>query len=179
MHSALAELRDLYAYNRWANRRILAAVAAVPADEAARDLGSSFPSLLATLSHVLSAEWIWLERWKGRSPAGFPDAGALASLPDLTRWWQTVEREQTGFLDHLLPSDLDEILEYRNTAGARFHAPLWQLMRHLVNHSTYHRGQVVTMLRQLGAAAPSTDLVLFHRELLDAATPASPIPAPA
>jgi len=177
--SALAELNDLYAYNRWANRRILSAIAAVPTDWITRDLGNSFPSLLATMSHILSAEWIWLERWKGRSPAGFPDAGALASLPDLTRWWQSVEREQSAFLDRLTPADLVESIDYRNTAGAPFRAPLWQLMRHVVNHSTYHRGQTVTMLRQLGAVAPSTDLVLFYREREDAAPPVPPAPVAA
>jgi uncharacterized damage-inducible protein DinB len=159
------EIQDLYAYNRWANRRILGAAGALPAGERARDLGSSFPSVQATLAHVLGAEWIWLERWNGRSPGGLLAGGDLDDWAELGRRWDDVEAAQARFVGSLTPPDLRRTVDYRTTDGTPYAAPLAQLLRHVVNHSTYHRGQVVTMLRQLGAAAPATDLVVYHREL--------------
>jgi uncharacterized damage-inducible protein DinB len=160
----LAEIHDLYAYNRWANRRILAAATVLPAEERGRDLGSSFPSVQATLTHVLGAEWIWLERWNGRSPAGFPADWELGDWAELERRWEDVERTQASFVGGLSEADLQRAVDYRTIDGTPYAARLGQLLRHVVNHSTYHRGQVVTMLRQLGHPAPTTDLVVYHRE---------------
>lgn len=161
------EIRDLYRYNAWANRRILTAVEGLTPGEVDRDLGSSFPSILTTLAHMASAEWIWLRRWKGTSPRGIPGDWDLTTLQALSDRWGEVEAELREFVEALGPGDLARTLVYRNTAGVEFSAPLRQLLRHVVNHSTYHRGQVVTMLRQLGAQGVSTDLVQFHRERAD------------
>lgn len=161
----LRELQELYAYNRWANRRILGAASALSAEERGRDLGSSFPSVQGTLAHVLSAEWIWLERWNGRSPTGVPLDWDLADWAALERRWNEVEQARAHFVAALAGPDLARVVDYRATDGTPYAAPLGQLLRHVVNHSTYHRGQVVTMLRQLGARAPSTDMVVYYREL--------------
>ena len=158
------EIQELYDYDRWASRRILAACAGLSAEQLGRNLGSSFPSVLATLEHMLSANWIWLERWQGRSPGNVPASWNISGWDALEHEWADVERRQGTFIAGLREDDLRRVLDYRNTAGTPFAAPLWQLLRHVVNHATYHRGQVVTMLRQLGSPAPSTDLVLYHRE---------------
>lgn len=157
------EMEDLFAYDRWANRRVLDACAALPDEAVRRDMDSSFPSVLATLEHVLSSEWIWLERWNGRSPLAAPDAWDLSTLVRIREEWARVENAQAAFLRSLTDDGLSDPVEYRNTRGQQFTAPLGQLMRHMVNHSTYHRGQIATMLRQLGHAPPATDLVLYHR----------------
>lgn len=157
------ELQDLFGYNRWANARMLDACEPLPAEALGRDMGSSFPTVLATLVHILSAEWIWLERWNGRSPSGPPGDWELAGIAPIRATWSAVQADQARFLEALDDERLSATIEYRNTRGEEFAAPLWQLMRHLVNHSTYHRGQVATLLRQLGFPAASTDLVLYHR----------------
>lgn len=157
------ELRDLFDYNRWANARVLDACEPVPAEFLSRDLGSSFPSVIATLGHVLSAEWVWLERWNGRSPSGPPAHWDLSAITPIRSTWRAVDADLEHFLQELDDARLGAAVEYRNTRGEEFVAPLWQLMRHFVNHSTYHRGQVATLLRQLGFPAVSTDLVLYHR----------------
>jgi uncharacterized damage-inducible protein DinB len=157
------ELRELYAFNRWANARMLDAAAQLGEEQFTRDLGSSFGSLRDTLLHILSAEWIWLERWHGSSPNRLPEGWDSADLNVLRVLWRGVEERQSRFLEALDDSRLDEVLAYRTFAGDPYTSPLGQLLRHVVNHSSYHRGQAATLLRQLGVTPPATDLVLYHR----------------
>jgi uncharacterized damage-inducible protein DinB len=157
------EFRRLYAFNRWANLRFLDALDGLSADELTRDMHSSFPTVLATLIHALGAEWIWLERWLGRSPTTFPDASALTSVAAVRARWDALWADQQAFLDGLDDGEGARPVTYRNMAGQEFTQPLGDLLRHVVNHASYHRGQLTTLLRQLGHGAPSTDLVLFLR----------------
>jgi uncharacterized damage-inducible protein DinB len=164
MPTRLDEIRDLYAYDRWANRRILDAVAALDAEAYGRELVSSFPSIRATLVHALAAQWVWLRRWKGSSPTGMPEGLDDMDFDALGAAWSAVEAEQGHFVAALSEEDLDRVLDYRDTRGRAFAEPMWRLLRHVVNHATYHRGQVVTLLRQVGSVPPATDMVVYHRE---------------
>lgn len=172
----LDEIRQLFEFHRWANRRLLEAVAALTEEQFARDLGSSFPSVRDTLVHVLGAEWVWLTRWLGSSPSGTPPEWKRLAYPELLRVWEEMEAQQAAFVDGLTEERLDEVLAYRTLAGAPQESALWQMLRHVVNHGTYHRGQLTTMLRQLGGTPPSTDLIQFYRTV---ATPAGPRTEPA
>ncbi len=158
------ELRDLYAFNRWANARLRTVVSALSDEEFTRDLRSSYPSVHDTWLHIMTSEWVWLARWQGTSPAGMPPEWKEYSREEITDQWQTVEAAQLAFLDKLTDAALDRSIRYTNFVAKEFVQPLWHLMRHMVNHSTYHRGQITTMLRQLGREAVSTDLVLYFRE---------------
>jgi uncharacterized damage-inducible protein DinB len=158
------EIKELYEYNSWANQRVLGATARLSPGQLTRDLRSSFPSVLDTLVHTMGAEWIWLSRWKGTSPTGMPEEWDFPTHEALSSRWISLDQDLTDFASALSAEQLAAPLAYRNTRGEPYSAPLWQLMRHLVNHGSYHRGQVVTLLRQLGAEAVATDLVLFHRE---------------
>lgn len=160
----LSAVIDLYSYNRWANGRIMDAVAPLDREERLRDLGNSFPSIQETVVHIVGAEWIWLRRWQGESPRRMPEEWNVREYDAMRSTWDGVAAEQAEFLGGLDEGDLQRVLTYRNTAGAPFEAPLWQLLFHVVNHSTYHRGQVTTMLRQLGRTPATTDLVAYHRE---------------
>jgi len=157
------QIRRLYTFNRWANLRFLDALDGLSDEELGRDLKSSFPNVAATLVHLLGAEWIWLERWRGGSPTGFPDAVTMNSVARVRERWDALWADQQAFLEGLADDDLDRPLTYRTLAGDEFTQPLGDLLRHVVNHATYHRGQLTTMLRQLGHAAPSTDLVTWYR----------------
>src|SRR5690606_38710503 len=164
----------LFAYNRWANHRILDAAAKLGDEALDRDLGSSFPSVRATLAHVLSAEWVWLSRWKGTSPTGLPDSWDLSTLDAIRARWAEVEREQHALIDALGEDDLRRAVAYRNIKGQPFTSTMAQMLRHVVNHSTYHRGQVITMLRQLGAEPLSTDLIASYRQHAPVSAEAGP-----
>lgn len=158
------EMSFLYAYNRWANRRTLAVASPLTPDEFLRVLGSSFPSVRDTLAHILAAEWIWLERWKGNSPGALLDAREFGTLADLRKRWEEVEREQAVFVASVTEASLSRTVSYVNTKGETWSYPLGQMMQHLVNHSSYHRGQVTGMLRQLDREPAPTDLLLFIDE---------------
>jgi uncharacterized damage-inducible protein DinB len=158
------ELQKLFDYSRWATRRLLDAADTLAPDDFRRDLKSSFPSLLATFTHMIGAEWVWLQRWQGSSPTAFVDTSALDSVRAVRNRFDTLWREQQGFLDGLEDGDEKRDVVYKTFKGDPDKRALGDLMRHVVNHATYHRGQVVTMLRQLGATPPATDYVRWLRE---------------
>jgi len=158
------EMRGLYDYNAWANRRSLAAAAALTPEQFTKTMGSSFSSVRDTLAHIFGAEWIWLERFQGRSPAGLPDTTQYPDAATLAERWSEFEPRLLNFVRGLSQSDLDRTLEYKTLNFGVYSNPLWQSMQHVVNHGSYHRGQVTTMLRQLGAQPILTDLMHFYRE---------------
>ena len=128
-------------------------------EELGKDLGSSFPNVADTLVHTMGAEWVWLQRWLGHSPTSFPDVASLTFVAAVRARWDVLWAEQQAFLASLDVASLRRPVAYKGFDGAPFEQPLHQLIRHVVNHATYHRGQLATMLRQLGKKPPSTDLV--------------------
>jgi uncharacterized damage-inducible protein DinB len=157
-------LARLIEYTIWANHRLMRACATVPVDDFRRELGGSFGGIRGTLSHILWAEWIWLERWKGMSPTRAPDEAEFETIVELRDRWKVIEDHRGAWLFALPAEDTANIIRYKNTQGVANEAPLWQLVQHAANHSTYHRGQVTSMLRQLGARTVATDMLLFDRE---------------
>lgn len=158
------EIQTLYAYNRWATNRLLEAARLVNPADFTRDLRTSHWSLRGTLVHIVWAEWIWLQRWRGESSKRvfaqdqFPDVDAIASR------WRGVDRDQQDFITALTDDRLLARLSYENLQGQRWEYSLAHMMQHVVNHSSYHRGQVVTLLRQLGHTPPPTDFLVFFDE---------------
>jgi uncharacterized damage-inducible protein DinB len=164
----LDALRELFDYNYWARDRQLEACAALSDEQFLHPMGNSFSSMRDTLAHMVYAEWIWLERWLGRSPTK-SDAQALAAgtYPNLTavrERWESLERSLRGYLAGLDEAQLKQPLTYTNTKGERWTYPLGETLFHVVNHQSYHRGQVTTLLRQLGAAAPEIDYLVKYDE---------------
>jgi uncharacterized damage-inducible protein DinB len=168
MTNRVEEFRQLYAFNRWATERILQAVASLPQEQFQQDLGSSFRSIRDTLVHMMSGEWVWLSRWNGSSPAAMPEHWQEVGFERMSAEWTELDGQLQAFVGNLTEDGLDRLISYRSTAGEPFTTPLSQMLRHVVNHSTYHRGQVATMLRQSGAAAPATDLIVFYRSRAEA-----------
>jgi uncharacterized damage-inducible protein DinB len=160
----VAEVLSLYAYNEWANARIFSAAAELDPEVFTTPRGSSFSSIRDTIAHIATSEWVWLRRWRGESPSGPPDWGSLQEAAALTRKLREVEADRAAFLRGLADDDLARPLAYRNLKGDDFSEPLVNQLVHVVNHSTYHRGQVATLSRQAGFPAPATDLIVFHRE---------------
>lgn len=160
----LEDFRLLYDFNSWANHRVLDACAPLTDEQFTRNLGNSFPSVRDTLCHICGAEWIWLERWHGRSPSVIPSAADYPSLEAVRRHWADVERDLRDYVASLRAEDLQRILKFKTLAGVPYSQPLWQCLQHVANHGTYHRGQVTTMLRQLETKPVGTDMIAFYRE---------------
>jgi uncharacterized damage-inducible protein DinB len=163
------DFRNLYNYNSWANRRALDSCSPLSEEQFTRDLRSSFRSVRDTLLHISWAEWLWLERWHGRSPAESWRAADFPSLESVRRRGAEIDRNLLDYVASLMQEDLDRMVSHKTTAGAPQSAPLWQMLQHLANHGTYHRGQIATMLRQLDGKSLATDLILFYRERAAAA----------
>jgi uncharacterized damage-inducible protein DinB len=174
----LEDICLLYAYDRWANGRVLDVAAQVTAEQFTRDLGGSFHSIRDTLLHIIGGEWIWLEYWK-RMPVSEEMVSQLlaqrsvelrpelfANAAAVKAKWTEIESRQIAFVDTLTEELLHQAIEFRGTR-----VQIWHLMQHLVNHSTYHRGQVTLMMRQLGAEPVASDFHVFIVEQnLQAAT---------
>ncbi len=176
------DIQTLYAYNRWANQRLLSALETLSDGQFTMAVQSSFPSIQETVFHIMFAEWLWLKRWQGtspRSPLPDPDVSSatwntlkhdcIPSLEDLSTvaalklFAEAVEQERQEFLNDLKESVLHEPLQFSDMAGTPYSEPLVELMQHLVNHGTYHRGQITTMLRQIGIKAVPLDMLHFFR----------------
>jgi len=120
----LSDIRELYDYNKWADQRVLAAAAKLDQGAFTRPLGSSFSSVRDTLAHILSGEWIWLERWQGRFPTALLNADDFATVDSLRNRWMTVSKDCEAFIQQLTPENLQRSLAYLNRAGERFAYPL-------------------------------------------------------
>src|SRR5262245_30542140 len=160
----LATIEALYRYNSWAHERVLNAVSRVAQADFVRDLKSSHRSIRDTLTHVVWSEWIWLQRWKGVSPTTVFSPADFPTVESLRERFQAVAAERSAFGGHLTAERLLQVVEYTNVKGEIWRYPLWQQLYHVVNHSTYHRGQVASMLRQLGAAPEATDFLVYFDE---------------
>lgn len=158
------DFRLLYDFNAWANQRMLDACAALTGEQFTRDLGSSFKSVRDTLAHIYGAQWVWLERWHGRVPTGLPAASDFPDFETVKKRFAEIDRNLVDYVASLNANDVQRVIEFKTMAGTAFAQPLWQMLQHLANHGTYHRGQVTTMMRQMGAKATSTDLIGFYRE---------------
>jgi len=161
----LTHIQELYRYNQWANERAFDAVCSLTVNDFTRDLGNSFSSVRDTLTHIVWAEWIWLQRWKGTSPQYVFDATTFPHVNALKARWLEVKDEQHTFLGDVPTERLRAVVAYVNLQGQTWRYPLWRQMYHVVNHSTYHRGQHTTMLRQLQMVPVNTDFLTFHDEL--------------
>lgn len=160
----LETLRELFAYNRWGTAKILDCVAPLTEEEFGRQIGGSFGSVRGTLQHAFGADWVWLERFRGRSPRALPQGEDLSSFEAIRRRWAEVENERDALMAELSPARLEEWLSYVNFAGEKCSYRLGEALFHVANHLTYHRGQIASHLRQLGKSAVATD----YLRLLDA-----------
>jgi uncharacterized damage-inducible protein DinB len=161
-------MTELYQYNSWANLRQLQAAEKLSADQFVKTLGSSFSSVRDTMAHIYGAEGVWLARFQGHSPSAFPNAADYPGLAHLHKEWREQDVRLLEFVRGLRQEDLDRVMEYKTMKFGVYNNPMWQSLLHVVNHGTYHRGQITTMLRQLSAEPILTDLMHFYRQHSDA-----------
>jgi uncharacterized damage-inducible protein DinB len=157
----IKEVRFLFDYTEWANGLVLEAASQLSEEELLRDVGISHRSIQGTLVHMLGAEWIWLERWRGSSPKLFWTEADFPRLTEIRARWDQLNGERHEYFGTLSDFSLARELSYTNTKGEQFAYPLIRLLQHVVNHATLHRGQVVGLIREFGHVPPATDLLFY------------------
>ena len=151
-------------YHYWARDRLLDALEPLTPDQLNRDLGSSFKSIRETIVHTYAAEWAWHQRWQGHSPTALLPSDQFPDLASVRRAWSQHEGNMRAFLDALGEDGVSRVFEYTLLSGQAGASPLWQMLQHVVNHASYHRGQITTMLRQIGATpAKPMDMIAYYR----------------
>ena len=168
----LQELQALLDYHYWARDRVLEAAEALAPEQLTRELGSSFKSVRDTLAHLYAAEYAWCARWQGQSPVALQGADVCPDVATLRAKWSELESSVRAVLDRLGEDGVTKIFAYRMLNGDARQSVFWHMLQHVVNHGSYHRGQVTTMLRQLGATPPQPmDLIAFYRLKADGTGP--------
>lgn len=157
------EILTLFDYDKWANERVLEAVAALTEEQYAKNLGDSFGGVRGTMVHIYGANRVWLDRWKERPTASLPKVETIPTFALLTEHWKNFQTELDEFLAALPEEKIHAELKYKDIKGNEYAQPLYHQMQHRVNHSSYHRGQITMMLRLLGAKPVGTDLITYYR----------------
>jgi len=153
-------------YNAWANGRVYDAAATLGDAEYRRDRRGFFGSIHGTLNHILVGDRLWLNRLtgEGENPPSL-DVILFDALTDLRRAREAEDERLLRLVEGYGETDLTGELSYTNIAGGRFTQPLTQVLGHVFNHQTHHRGQVHDMLSQAGMSPPALDLIYFIREV--------------
>ena len=148
------------AYNRWMNEKLYACAAQLSDAQRKEDRGAFFKSVHGTLNHLLYGDLAWLYRFTGRSLEGLdPGAGLYDDFERLQQRRLELDAELSDWAAGLTPQWLDADFTYYSQAyAAHFTRPAWLLVVHLFNHETHHRGQITTLLSQLGIDVGATDL---------------------
>lgn len=150
-------------YSAWASRKLVEAVRTIPVADFEKPVRISHGSLLGTLSHILWADWLWFTRVVEPLEQPARTREALETV------WPELQDKWISWAERASETEMNRVVEYRSILdGQMARTPAWQIVMHLVNHATLHRGQVMGMLRQMAIAPPHTDLMVFYRELATA-----------
>ena len=151
--------RSLLAYTMWADREHLEALGRIPVEHLTLETGTSFGSLLGTMAHILGTEQVWLGRFLGTPPEAFPQERDHRELGSVLAGFEELWPQLEFFLASLTMDQLLAEIAWVSRGGDSYRRPVWEALVHMSHHSGYHRGQLTTMLRQLGHQPPSTDLI--------------------
>lgn len=163
----MSQLKELLlgqiAYSAWATRQLLGACSALTADQLDQDLGASHSSLIRTFCHFYDGERVWLRRLIGTSDEQRLPSGPAPELSFgfLVQSWPALWQTYFDWIESAKEAELTEVLATVLPDGKLLRVPRWQIVLHTVNHSTLHRGEIVTMLRALDMKPPNTDLTAY------------------
>ncbi|MCD6011172.1 MAG: DinB family protein [Flavipsychrobacter sp.] len=159
----MKELLLSYArYNVWANKQMIDTMLQLGPDAVDKEVTSSFPSLRTTVYHIWGAEDIWLQRLQHVAKPTWAAAGFEGSFEEACHNWEERSAQLMHYVAKMDDAALHNMLHYNDIKGNPYQRHIWEVLQHVCNHSTYHRGQLVAMLRQCGATAiPQTDFSFY------------------
>jgi len=155
------EVRTHIRYSGWASRKLLEAARTIPSEDLTRACGISHGSLHGTLAHIYEADTIWYIRTVDSAEPLIRDA----DFATVQARWPALQGKWEAWADGLTDHDTQRVVDYKLMNGSPGSTPLGQIVLHVVNHATLHRGQAMGMLRQMGVEPPHTDLIYYYREL--------------
>ncbi|HEY4667318.1 MAG TPA: DinB family protein [Anaerolineales bacterium] len=167
----LEVLRSLHEYSDWANRRVLDTAEQLTPEQFVGEAGPSHGSVRNTLVHQMSGQWIWLERWKGVSPARMLSPKDFPDLTSVRGRWQAIEADTQAFAAGLDEQKLEKVISYTTTEGYPRSYPLWRPMFHQLNHSTAHRSEAAVMLTNFGHSPGDLDYVVYLAKMGEGVRP--------
>ena len=151
-------------YHIWAHNKVLQQLQTITAEEWDAELGGSFPSLHKLCEHIITADYRWLQRWKGDAFAAIPETFVFTGYTQVAATWLPILDEMQTVSKHSFEMDATQPVNLITTKGAKYTLPFWQTVYQVVNHGTYHRGQITNMLRMLNKQPANTDILLFFVE---------------
>ena len=153
------------AYNSWANALLFTTIESLTEGQQKTEIKSSFPSLYKTVLHMLDAESIWWQRIKLQERIEVPSQTFGGSMKELITQSLQQNKQWHEWISNTNEHGFQHEFIYFNLKRERFKQPVYQTLLHLFNHGTYHRGQIVNMLRQLGIEKiPPTDFIIWSRK---------------
>lgn len=158
-------LQQVYAYTYWANRRYISVAESLTDEQLRRAQGQSWGDVHSVLVHMLSSETVWLKRWHGESPKAHLDPKDFPSLAVLKARWLEVETEMRQFLERQTSNTLESLLAYTNFRGESFRVPLWQMLMHVANHETHHRGELAAMFALMNVPHPEEEVIQYFLDV--------------
>ena len=150
-------------YHRWATERVIGKCLDIPAELLVKDLKGSFPTIYDYLAHLYQADKIWLDRLEGRPTGAREDYAAPGCTWELRDAWLIVQDKMIVWANTVEESAWPEARTYGTFSSGSFQSALWQMVLHVVNHGTHHRGQITNMLRQVDVKPENIDLIAFYR----------------
>lgn len=157
------EARAHIRYSGWASLKVLEAALALPPDELAKPMNVSHESIAKTLTHIYFGDAIWYSRIADPTYP-VPSHDALPPLDLVVKEWPRLQAKWEAWADSATDADVARQVPFKSRFVGNAGLPAWQIVMHVVNHATLHRGQIVGMLRQLGVKPPATDLVFYYFE---------------
>jgi len=150
----------LITYNTWANQKIAGQIQLYSHDQLTKETGGSFPSIRLTLLHLIESDWIWMHRFKGMPLVAIPTDWPTNDVPAMVAIWMSIQQEMEAVVANLVPTR-DATIAFTTKKGVSYSMPFLDIVIHVTNHGTYHRGQMVNMIRMLGEQPVNTDYFIF------------------
>ena len=162
----MKELLKQYAtYNIWASQKIIDIILSLPEKKQLAEIPSSYNSLYKTVLHIWDDESIWWQRMKLQERIEVPSQNFKGTMQELVNGLMQQSKKWEEWITNASDLSIEHVFQYQTLAKEQFKQPTWQMLLHVFNHGTYHRGQLINMLRQLGVEKlPATDFIVWSRK---------------
>jgi uncharacterized damage-inducible protein DinB len=154
-------LEHLYDYNYWANKRYLAVAETLAEEQFFRRQGHSWDSVHAVLLHMMNSENWWLQRWNGEITRPAFTRDEFPTLASIRKHWQELEARIRAYVKSQTDDGLGRMVTYKNPVGEILSVPLWNMMVHLPNHNTHHRGELAAMFALMNVPHPEEEVIQY------------------